>query len=122
MIKTTSLLLWRIGALAAFLLGMVGVVVPGLPTVPFLLLAAWCGGKGWPAMEAWLLRHPRYGATIQHWREHRAIPRRAKIAATLMMALSCASMFLLPTPPLLRWLMPVFLFCVALWVWSRPDT
>ena len=121
MIKSTTLALWRLGALAAFLIGMVGVVVPGLPTVPFLVLAAWCGGKGWPSLEAWLLRHPKYGATILHWREHRAIPRRAKIAATLMMMFSATSIFMFPTPPLLRWLLPPFLLCVALWVWSRPD-
>lgn len=121
MLKSTSLFLWRGGALMAFTLGMIGVVVPGLPTVPFLLLAAWCGGKGWPAMEAWLLQHPRYGETILHWRQHRAIPRRAKIAATLMMLVSSSSIFLFPTPVLLRWLLPPFLLCVAIWVWSRPD-
>jgi uncharacterized membrane protein YbaN (DUF454 family) len=120
MIRYTTVLLWRCAALAALLLGLVGVVVPGLPTVPFLLLAAWCGGKGWPAMEAWLLRHPRYGDTIRHWREHRAIPLRAKQAATVMMAISALVVLITPTPVMLRWLLPPFLLCVCLWVWSRP--
>ena len=121
MLKTTTMLCWRLAAIAALLLGMIGVVVPGLPTVPFLLLAAWCGSKGWPAMEAWLLAHPTYGETIRHWREHRAIPRRAKQAATLMMMLSASIVWLTPSPLWLRIGLPVMLACVALWLWSRPD-
>lgn len=120
MLKATSIMLWRLGALCALTLGMIGVVLPGLPTVPFLLLAAWCGGKGWPAVEAWLLAHPKYGETIRHWREHRAIPLRAKQAATVMMLISSVVIFITPVPPIMRWLLPPFLACVCLWVWSRP--
>lgn len=117
-----GILAWRLLALGALLLGFIGVVIPGLPTVPFLLVAAWCGGRGWPAMEDWLLAHPRYGETIRHWREHRAIPRRAKWAATVMMALSATSVFVMATPTWLRIALPLLLVCVTTWVWRRPDT
>lgn len=102
-------------------LGLVGIIVPGLPTVPFLLLSAWCGSRGWPRLEAWLLAHPRYGETIQHWREHRAIPRKAKWAATVMMLLSSASLWLWPAPTALRIALPALLVAVACWIWRRPD-
>ncbi|MBN7795536.1 DUF454 family protein [Parahaliea mediterranea] len=114
-------LVWRLLALGALALGFIGVVVPGLPTVPFLLLAAWCGGRGWPAMERWLLAHPRYGDTIRHWREHRAIPRKAKWAASAMMVLSATSVLVFPAPVAVRVILPAFLLCVAIWVWRRPD-
>ncbi|HPU51492.1 MAG TPA: DUF454 family protein, partial [Burkholderiaceae bacterium] len=47
--------LWRLLALLCVVLGLIGVILPGLPTVPFLLVAAWAGGRGWPRLEAWLL-------------------------------------------------------------------
>ena len=50
--RIASLVFWRTLALACVVLGLIGVVVPGLPTVPFLLVAAWAGGKGWPQLEA----------------------------------------------------------------------
>ncbi len=112
---------WRLAALLCAALGFVGVVIPGLPTVPFLLLAAWCAARGWPAMESWLLAHPRYGETIANWRRHGAVPRRAKWAATLMMLVSTAIVWLLATGLALRVALPLILLCVALWLWRRPD-
>jgi hypothetical protein len=114
-------LLWRAAATLALLLGLVGIVVPGLPTVPFLLLAAWAGGKGWPALEAWLLAHPRHGPVIRRWRDHGAIPRRAKWLASVMMLFSAAVLALSGAPLAVRVGVPVFMAGVALWMWRRPE-
>jgi uncharacterized membrane protein YbaN (DUF454 family) len=114
-------LLWRALAALCVLLGLVGVVVPGLPTVPFLLLAAWAASRGWPALEQWLLNHPRHGPGIRRWREQGAIPRRAKWAATLMMTASSTVLLLTPAPLWLRIGAPLLMACVALWMWQRPD-
>ncbi|MGB1922749.1 MAG: YbaN family protein, partial [Alcanivorax sp.] len=67
---TVRVLCWRSLAMLFVLLGMIGVVVPGMPTVVFLLLAAWAGSHGWPQLERWLLQHPRHGGHIRQWREH----------------------------------------------------
>jgi uncharacterized membrane protein YbaN (DUF454 family) len=83
-----ALVFWRTLAVVCVVLGMIGVVLPGLPTVPFLLAAAWAGGRGWPALEIWLLNHPRHGPGIRRWRERRAVPRRAKLAAIGTMLVS----------------------------------
>jgi uncharacterized protein len=42
---------WRALALLSLALGGIGVVLPGLPTVPFVLLSAFAAGKGWPKFE-----------------------------------------------------------------------
>lgn len=119
--RALTQLLWRALALACLALGMVGVVLPGLPTVPFLLVAAWAGGHGWPALEAWLLQHPRYGPGLRQWREKGSVPRRAKWAASIMMSLSALLMGLLGVP---RWALAVAcvaMATVALWLWRRPE-
>lgn len=63
----------------AMALGFLGIFIRGLlPTVPFLLLAAWAYAKGSPRMYDWLIHHPRLGPILQHWWAERTIPRRAK--------------------------------------------
>ncbi|MEQ8857439.1 MAG: YbaN family protein [Pseudomonadales bacterium] len=66
----------------------VGVAVPGIPTAPFLLLAAWSASHHSPELEARLLANPRVGPHIRAWREERAISRRAKWAALITLAVS----------------------------------
>lgn len=113
--------LWRALAAVSALLGLIGVFVPGLPTVPFLLVAAWAGGRGWPALEAWLLNHPRHGPHIRRWRERGAVPRRAKWAASGMMLLSAAVIALTSAPLWLKLGVPGVMLVVATWLWRRPE-
>jgi uncharacterized protein len=112
---------WRTLALVCVVLGLVGVVVPGLPTVPFLLVAAWSGGKGWPRLEAWLLAHPRHGADIRRWRDHRAVPRRAKWLASATMLVSMALIMASAAPLWIKLVVPAVMASVACWLWLRPE-
>jgi uncharacterized protein len=121
MIRLTQIIIWRLIAVVSLALGVAGLAVPVVPTVPFLLLAAWAGGKGWPALETWLLAHPRYGPHIRNWRERGAVPRDAKLFASLMMLASCVGLQFTPTPQWLRIGVPAFLFAVAVWLWTRPE-
>lgn len=121
MLAHVRLMLWRIGALTAVALGIIGIAVPGLPTVPFLILAAFAGGKGWPALERWLLAHPVHGPHIRNWRERGSVPRKAKIAAVSMMLASAALLQLAPVAAWLRLGIPLAMLPVALWLCSRPE-
>lgn len=67
-------------------LGVVGAFLPLMPTTIFLILAAGCFARSSPRLEAWLLNHRQFGPLIRDWREHGAIPRRAKILAVAGMA------------------------------------
>lgn len=120
--RIARLVFWRTLALVSVTLGLIGVVLPGLPTVPFLLLAAWAGGKGWPQLETWLLNHPRHGAAIRSWREHRAVPRRAKWLSSAMMMSSSVLLAYSAAPVFAKWGIPLFLAAVAAWLWTRPET
>lgn len=116
-----TLLAWRALAVVCLVLAAIGIVLPGLPTVPFLLVAAWAAGKGWPRLEAWLLAHPKHGPAIRRWREHGAVPRRGKWAATLMMLASTVVLALSGLPLWAKGSIPAVMLVVALWLWRRPE-
>ncbi|MBN7824262.1 YbaN family protein [Bowmanella dokdonensis] len=114
-------LLWRFLAATSLIIGLIGLVVPGLPTVVFVLLSAWFAGKGWPRLEAWLLEHPRYGPGIHDWRREGAIPRRAKYLASLMMTISLVTVWISSASLWLQLSLTFILPGVALWLWKRPE-
>lgn len=66
-------------------LGMAGIFLPLLPTTPFLLLAAACFVRSSETLYAWLLNHRWFGSYLRDWREHRAIPMRAKYLTVLLL-------------------------------------
>lgn len=69
-------------------IGVIGAFVPLMPTVPFLLVAAFCFERGSPKLHQWLLDHPQFGPPLKDWRENRVIRWPAKIAATIGLSLS----------------------------------
>ena len=79
--------LWCGLGLLMLALGLIGALLPVMPTTIFLILAAYCFSRSSPRLEAWLLSHPRYGATLRLWREQGAISRRGKCLAVSGMAL-----------------------------------
>lgn len=112
-------LLWLAAGWLSLLTGFIGVFLPLLPTVPFVLLAAFCFSRGSERCERWLLAHPRFGPWIRDWRTHHAVPLRAKQLAIVMMALGAAvAGFQLP----LAWCWVPAACCavVAVWLWRLP--
>ena len=110
--------LWLLAGGVCLLLGIAGIFLPLLPTTPFVLLAAACFSRGSTRCEAWLLNHPRFGPMVRDWRQHRAVPLRAKQLALVMMAIgSLTAAFTLPR---LQWLPALCCAAVAWWLWHLP--
>jgi uncharacterized protein len=111
-----------IGCLAV-VLGVIGIVLPLLPTTPFLLVAAWAFAKSSPRLEAWLTHHPRLGAPLRAWRERGAIPTRAKVIAVSAMAASLAYIFYSPSIPLYGKVgAALLLACCGTFIMTRPSS
>ena len=112
---------WWLLAWLSLGLGLLGVLLPGLPTVPFILLAAWAAMRGSPRLHAWLLAHRSFGPMIRNWEEHGAITRRSKVLAIGTMAL-CAVILLLFAPrPWIGWSATGIMAVVGTWLWLRPE-
>jgi uncharacterized membrane protein YbaN (DUF454 family) len=75
----------------AVAVGTLGIVVPGLPTTGFFVLAAWAFSKSSPRLERWVLERPGVGPLVRDYRDGLGMPRRAKVLAITMLVLSCGA-------------------------------
>ena len=116
-----KMLFWRSLVMIFVILGFIGAVLPGMPTTVFLILAAWSASKGWPQMDAWLLNHPKYGATLRSWREKGTVPRKAKWFASIMMLISGMIMLFTNAPLWVKIFTDLIMLNVAIWLWLRPE-
>jgi uncharacterized membrane protein YbaN (DUF454 family) len=115
-------LLWLCLGWLALGLGLLGVVLPILPTTPFMLVAAAAFAKSSPRFHRWLVEHPTFGPPVRDWRAHGAISRRAKVLAvgTMLAVLGLSILFRL------RWeVVAVQAICMggaSAFILTRPDT
>lgn len=65
----------------SLILGLIGIIVPLLPTTPFLLLSAACFFRGSDRLYNWLINHKTLGRYIRNFREHKAISLNTKIVS-----------------------------------------
>ncbi|SMR71210.1 hypothetical protein SAMN04488030_0837 [Aliiroseovarius halocynthiae] len=106
---------------AAVGLGLLGVILPVLPTTPFLLVAAFAFGKGSPRARAWLIDHAHFGPSIRDWEERGAISRRAKTLAVSMMTLVFVISLLMGVAWWILVLQGTLMGAGAAFVLTRPD-
>ncbi len=77
--------IWTILGLLFLFLGGIGVVLPLLPTTPFVLLAAACFARSSPRMHTWLMGSELFGPVLKDWDENHCIAFKAKWLALIMM-------------------------------------
>ncbi len=113
--------LWFSFGIVALLLAVLGVVLPLLPTTPFVLLAAFAFSRSSDRWHNWLRRHRLFGPMIRDWRRHGAISRRAKIVGVASMAAVFALSLVLEVDPTVLAVQAVALTGAAAFVLSRPS-
>ena len=74
-------------------LAIVGIFLPGLPTVPFLILTAWFAARGSDRLHSWLYAHPHLGKLLIDWEQQGAVSRTGKVIAVLMLITSWVVMY-----------------------------
>jgi uncharacterized membrane protein YbaN (DUF454 family) len=102
-------------------LGTLGILLPGLPTTPFLVLAAWAFARSSRRFHAWLTTHPLFGPPIRRWQAHRVIPRTAKAFAITAMALSMGAAIWMRAPLYLLVLMGLVMAGGAVFILRCPS-
>ena len=108
-------------AVTSLALGIVGLFLPVLPTVPFILLSAWAAARSSPKLLAWLEAHSAFGPMLTEWRRGGVVRRRAKWLATVTMSASAVIMLLTFPKRWVALLAIAVMACVLLWLWQRPE-
>lgn len=113
--------MWWVFAYIALGLGIVGVVVPLMPTTVFILIAAYCAARGSDTLHRKLLEHRIFGPMIRDWQATGAVSRKAKYMAVGSMTV-CVAILILVTPH--WWIAGIgtaIMAIVGTWLWLRPE-
>ncbi len=81
--------IWLTAGLTCVGVGGIGVVVPGLPTTVFFIMAAWCFSRSSERLERWVLDLPQIGPLVSDYRAGLGMPKRAKVFAITSMVVFC---------------------------------
>ena len=114
--------LWIMLGCTSLALGIIGVVLPLLPTTPFVLLAAACFARGSERFHQWLLANRTFGPMVYEWERHRSLPYRTKVTAIVLMSLTMAVSIVFFVQPLwLKIALALFGVALALWMYRIPS-
>ncbi|MBD9528052.1 MULTISPECIES: YbaN family protein [Paracoccus] len=113
--------LWLALGWLSLTIGLLGVILPVMPTVPFLIVAVWSFAKSSPRLSARITRHPTFGPQIRAWRKRGVIGRPAKIWATLAMTCGVGWSLWLGLDPRLIAGQALVCSAIALWLVTRPE-
>lgn len=114
-------IVWIAFGLLCVGLAFVGIALPLLPTVPFLLLAAFCFARSSERLHNWLVMHPRLGPPISDWQTRGAITPKAKQLATASIIAVFTLSLVLGLKTFVLFIQAVTLGCVLLFIWTRPN-
>ncbi|MEQ8354618.1 MAG: YbaN family protein [Kiloniellaceae bacterium] len=113
---------WTAAGYLFFGVGLLGVVLPVLPTTIFWIAAAGCFAKSCPAMARRIYAWPGIGPAVEAFLSHGVITRRAKFSALLGMAVS-AGILLMTSLSTATTLVTIAVIAVAAaYVVSRPQS
>lgn len=112
---------WLLFGFLALGLGIIGIVLPVLPTTPFILLAAFCFAKSSERFHTMLVEHRIFGPLIKDWNKNGAIKPQAKMLAVCMMAVVFAASVLYGVPVYALTLQGLCLMGAAIFILSRPN-
>ena len=113
--------IWLLVGVAALAIGAVGVLLPLLPTTPFLLVAAFAFARSSERMNSWLREHEVFGPLINNWHRDGSIDHNAKRMAIIVIATTPVVTWLLGVPSWVVAFQIVVLSAAAIFILTRPS-
>lgn len=101
-------------------LAIIGIFLPGVPTVPFLLLTAWFAAKGSERLHRWLYAHPHLGKLLIDWEQEGTVSRSSKVMAFVLLTASWTIMYIRIDNPWLMAGLAVLFIAITAFLLTRP--
>lgn len=114
-------IIWYAIGIITLGLAVIGIALPVMPTVPFLLVAAWAFARSSPRLRQKILDHEVYGPHVRAWQERGAISKIAKLWAVAAMVCGIATAIWLGLPTWLIVMQVTICSMIGLYVVTRPD-
>lgn len=106
-------------AIVFLIVGTLGIVIPGLPTVDFYILASLCAMRGSARLHRWITQNRFIAPILKQWHEHRTIPLKVKILSLCSMTLAAILMFWKIPHPHAVGVVVICMIGVQVWMWTR---
>jgi uncharacterized membrane protein YbaN (DUF454 family) len=120
-VKLDTRFIWLLLGLASVALGAIGVVLPLLPTTPFLLVAAFAFARSSKRLDSWLREHGTFGPLISNWHRDGSIDRATKRAAIIVICATPVVTWLIGAPAWIVASQVVVLSAAAIFILTRPS-
>ena len=104
----------------SFVLGMIGLLLPVVPTTPFLLVSAHFYALSSERFYVCLLTNRFFGEYIRDWREHRGIPLRTKVWGILLLWITIVASMIIVAIPIVCAITGTAAFGVSVYIWRQP--
>ncbi len=101
-------------------LGLLGIILPVLPTTVFILLAAFFFARSSERLHSWIINHKRFGPTILNWQKYGAVSKIARIRAVSTMIGILVISILLSLPVLVIIIQALAMAAVSAFLLTRP--
>jgi len=98
------------------ILGVIGIIVPILPTTPFILLSGYFYLRSSKRLYQWLINHRILGKYIYNYVEHKAIPKRAKISAIMLICITIPITIILLDKLVFTIILPIIAIMVIIYL------
>ncbi len=114
-------MLLKIAGTVFLIIGGVGIVLPLLPTTPFLLLATVCYARSSERWYNWLLHNRWFGSYVRNWREGKGIPMRTKILSVVFLTITIGYSAAFVVPSVIgKVVLIIIAICVSVHILSFP--
>lgn len=112
---------YQLTGLCLVSLGMIGIILPVMPSTIFFILALACFSRSSPRLQRWLLSHPRFGAGLSLWQQHKVIPPVAKKYAVIGICIGFIALLLTAAPLWVKALVAIIDVAVITYIVTRPS-